>query len=414
MLTIKLNSKHVWYATGVVFYALLINLGSAWDNLMPRVERPIIWLTILLTMPLLVLYLYYIARVMHAFNFGSRFQQLPTTVKLILFLLATVFVIWVFHLILLYTVIVGRTSTSLFSMAYFKADFWFFIIPIFLYCIYLFFHPKLSLFSFGEEKRLLEENQLLKVNNSSLVNVNRKLVDIKTELLSQNRALSSSKEELKKCNENLSVEMKEKGHLSKQLLIEKEALTHVVALLSDRVKLLEEGMVISEEKSLPILWIESRKVHVLLNYIYERNLHRVSSTEILKFVFELMIMERVENAYFAIYADGSKWLLPTVVANQLMENPWMVKISKDAFVNMLYCEKNLKPGVHGSGKKDVVMVAFFRAIIDDKLGNERMTKLLKTGRLKERYDNFWEYDNLLKMDVARLYDTFHSDFVSDS
>ncbi|WP_021191024.1 hypothetical protein [Sphingobacterium sp. IITKGP-BTPF85] len=135
---------------GIIIFAFLINLGSALPEPMYRLKKPVMVLTILFTIPLTFLYLYYISWVQYRlFTFSKGTKKRPLWSTLPLFLFMTAGLVWGFHMLLLYTVVVGRSTASLFSKAYFAADFWFFIIPLLLYCLYLFFEPERTLFSFG-------------------------------------------------------------------------------------------------------------------------------------------------------------------------------------------------------------------------------------------------------------------------
>lgn len=401
------SSVTICYTIGVIIFAFLINLGSALPDPIYRLKKPVMVLTILFTIPLTFVYLYYISWVQYRlFPFFKGTNKRPAWVTQPFFLFMTAGMVWCFHMLLLYTVVVGRSTASLFSKAYFAADFWFFIVPLLLYCLYLSFRPHGALFSFGKAKLLQEENQ-------SLQKVNHKLNDLKEHLMTENTDLLVRKQAVKSQYHNMIATIDEHDRAAQQLRIENKALSDEVEQLREKTEKLEDQVMEQplqlERDELPLLWLEERSIEVLLQYICERNFGNNPLPDHTRFVLELVIIERVKTVYFGIYANGSKWLLPNEAVETLLNNPWIVKLSNKAFVNMLYCKKNMLTGTRGSKIKRVELIGFFRARMDENLNTKRIDELLKSERLRSNFEKFWEYDRLLKMDASRLYNTFRSD-----
>lgn len=407
MRILKPSLNTICYVLGIIIFAFLINLGSALPEPMYRLKKPVMVLTILFTIPLTFLYLYYISWVQYRlFTFSKGTKKRPLWSTLPLFLFMTAGLVWGFHMLLLYTVVVGRSTASLFSKAYFAADFWFFIIPLLLYCLYLFFEPERTLFSFGKLEQLQKENH-------SLQSVNHNLIDLKEQLITENTDLLVRKQAVKSQYYKLIANIHEHDQAAQQLRIENKELSFEVEQLREKTEKLEDQVtempLHSGRDELPLLWLEERSVDVLLQYICERNFWKNPLPDHTRFVLELIIIERVETVYFGIYANGKKWLLPNEAVEALLNNPWIVKLNNKAFVNMLYCKKNMLPVIKGSKIKRVELISFFRTQLDENLDTKHIDELLETERLRPNFEKFWEYDRLLKMDASRLYDTFRSD-----
>ncbi|WP_021191025.1 hypothetical protein [Sphingobacterium sp. IITKGP-BTPF85] len=239
------------------------------------------------------------------------------------------------------------------------------------------------------------------------------MIDLKEQLITENTDLLVRKQAVKSQYYKLIANIHEHDQAAQQLRIENKELSFEVEQLREKTEKLEDQVtempLHSGRDELPLLWLEERSVDVLLQYICERNFWKNPLPDHTRFVLELIIIERVETVYFGIYANGKKWLLPNEAVEALLNNPWIVKLNNKAFVNMLYCKKNMLPVIKGSKIKRVELISFFRTQLDENLDTKHIDELLETERLRPNFEKFWEYDRLLKMDASRLYDTFRSD-----
>ena len=357
------------YFIAVCCYALLINLGSAWPDVMRRIERdPMMVETILITIPLLFFYLGYIAFVapklrkflMHLWP-GNKFLQF------LVFILCAATPVWLSHLVVLYFTFTAMSYKSLLSAAYYNADFWFFILPLLGYCSYLFFVPKHALFVWKDIGHLKRKNLELEQHHDELLRVNRQL--------------TSARE---------------------QLVVELNGLVSVNKTLLQEIDMLE-----SKESELLEVWKSGRSVPVLLGY-YEKNY----LTEQVEFnhhfsVYHVLLVHLYAGLCFVFLLNGSQLIIAKELAGRLLSNPWLVKISQEVFVNMLFYKqepvalpsKNRNSMVQLNSPYREQLLAIYTA---DKVDSW----LVLTRRLKDNFIGFWDTDRLQQMDESRLRDRF--------
>lgn len=357
------------YFIAICCYALLINLGSAWPDVMQRVERdPMMVETILITVPLLFFYLGYIAFVvpkLHDFLKhvwpGNKFLQFPV------FILCTATPVWLSHLVVLYFTFTAMSYKSLLSAAYYNADFWFFILPLLGYCSYLFFFPRHALFVSKDIGQLERKNLALEQHYDELFRLNKQLASTRERLVVELNGVVSA----------------------------------------NRTLLQEIDMLESKESELLEVWKSGRSVPVLLGY-YEKN-YLTEQTEFHQHfsVYHVLLVHIYAGVCFVFLVNGSQLIIAKERAEKLLSNPWLVKISQEVFINMLFYKQELMALPSKSRNSLVQLNSPYReqllAIYTvDKVDNW----LVLTRRLKDNFIGFWGTERLQQMDESRLRDRF--------
>lgn len=134
-------------------------------------------------------------------------------------------------------------------------------------------------------------------------------------------------------------------------------------------------------------------------------------------LWKVVVLEKSEWIMFGYFINGEKWALHHV-DDQILSNPWLVKVSQNCYVNMLYvvdglCRRSmlkvdLKTGNRVSKEVNMELVILheeIRAILLSTTNSDKLDKLLiVTRRMKVNYKNFWESTFLDQLDENRLRD----------
>lgn len=138
----KTLQKHVFYLIGIVLFALMINLGSAFDDLISRLNKPLFQRVVLATMVLVYAYIFLVQQIYAYLFFKScRFVKLTGFLKGIIFIILCLGIVLSIHLLLLDILLTQRDQGTFFTLDYFKNDFLLFFIPVLFYLIFLFLKP---------------------------------------------------------------------------------------------------------------------------------------------------------------------------------------------------------------------------------------------------------------------------------
>ncbi|PUV24570.1 hypothetical protein [Sphingobacterium athyrii] len=359
-----------YYFIGIFIFALMVNLGSAWPYPMSRLERdPIMVGTIAATIPLTVLYLYFIALISHRLqSSGNRFVKQRNGTGLVFFVSCTALPIWLCHLLVLYFTFTAVSAKSLFSAAYFAADFWFFAIPLISYCSYLYFYPLNALFTFKNSRVLEEEQRVLRKQIGSLTTTCEDLSAAK-------RRMRNEKDELLRTKE----------------------------VLSARLSVLE-----SRESEVLQLWRQERSVDVLFTYFQQAYLQYPLDFEGDLCMYHIVLVHKSAGVYFVILVNGMKMLLNGEGQLKVLANPWFVNTSQNVLVNMLFCKKELIGIPNRQGNKLLQLRPPYRTSLEEVYTCSKLDGwLISTRRLKDNFIGFWDYNNLRKMDESRLLERFN-------
>ncbi|MNY33694.1 hypothetical protein D3C86_1679820 [compost metagenome] len=134
-------------------------------------------------------------------------------------------------------------------------------------------------------------------------------------------------------------------------------------------------------------------------------------------LWKVVILEKSELITFGYFINGEKWGLDHM-DDSILSNPWLVKISQNCYVNMLYVIEGL--GRHSQLKINlkkhdlvpkevslefVMLHEEIRKILETKTSSDKLDNLLiLTRRMKVNYKNFWESSFLHQLDENRLFD----------
>lgn len=147
--------KYVFYLIGIILFSLLINLGTAWDDVMARMLKPLFRQVLIATIILLHCYLYFIQKLsFRLLNTCPWFAQLADHRKFRSFVFLNAFPVLFIHLLILNFLLLQRNHGSLFRSDYFHTDFWFFFIPLICYTTFLYFKPQEFLFRASKKKEV--------------------------------------------------------------------------------------------------------------------------------------------------------------------------------------------------------------------------------------------------------------------
>lgn len=397
--------KFLFYTVGVLLCTLLINLGSSWHDPIARVKSVHFSTIVLMTVPLLFVYLMLLSWFINFwYSDFNGLLKLPRKWQFILFVLFSASVIVALHMMVLHVAIILKTGKSIFSMAYFRADFWFFITPLFSYCCFLFARPQASLFPFHNTRKTLRDHDALLQERSVLDNAYQELKQHHNDLLQQHEfsksnALLADAIHLKEKNDDIIKKMKAENLALKtqlDLLLDQEANKMFPSL--KKYELDASG-------KWPLAWTETRIMDALMHIVWDRHLHHVMQSGGVRRVYEVMLILKSGKYNIGVYVSGEKWVLEDEEAAILLRNPWMVTVNADVTLNMLYCNGKVLPGVQGSGKFNILIDDFCKNVLDEKVKDEKLKQLLLSRHFRKGFEYFWELDCLLKMDAARLYDT---------
>ncbi|GEM_PF-6912879 len=413
--------KLLVYMIGILIYAVWINLGSAIGAVSARWHSPNTLFFILLTMGLLLLYAYHIARVLHLV-LDTR-SALMTIIgkgsggwRSLLFLFLSVGLLTVLHVLLVEALLSQHKGYTIFN-TYFRRDFWMFFIPLLIYCFYLYRHPGHALFTF----RRMDE-----------------LLDCKDRLEDRNASLLRRKLELKQDNERLNLEMERVGDGMKELERRESVLiAHRNSLLTANADLGKERQLLqgkmkelwqqkqelSEEISLlQVKWNESllpanallrtwqqqRSMPALLAYIRSSETEEEAWNGCELALHQIVMCQRKDRCYFVYTTQGEKQLIPDSAGRMLTAAKWLVKISNSNYLNMLYCEsklvRNYASATDRGDLKMVVLDPAVRTVLEAALSETELDSLLEVSRrLRIRFCSFWEISNLRKLDESGLF-----------
>lgn len=399
--------KLLFYTVGVLLCTLLINLGSSWNDPMARLKSVPFRTILLMTVPLLFVYLMLLSWFINFWytDFNSLFR-LPRKWQFILFVLLATSVIVALHMMVLHVAIGLKTGKSIFSMAYFRADFWFFITPLLSYCCLLFARPQTSFLPFHNTRKALLDHDALLHERAVLDSAYHELQQHHHELSSEHNNLLQHQVHLKHMQEN-------NDDLVKDIKAENIALKTQLDLLIDQEAEKPNKMFPSLQKyeldangKWPLAWTELRIMDTLMHFIWDRHLSHAVPPGGVRRVYEVMLILKLKKYNLGVYVSGEKWVLEDEETSILLRNPWMVTVNADVTLNMLYCNGKFLPGVGGSGKFNILIHDLCKNVLDEKVKDAKLKKLLLSRYFRKSFKYFWEPDCLLKMDAARLYDTF--------
>ncbi|MDR0265053.1 MAG: hypothetical protein LBJ04_17680 [Sphingobacterium sp.] len=423
----KINvSKIKRYGLGIVLYAIWINIGSAIDHPMERLQRPNTLFFMLATMVLLLLYVYYMARIVHLIFYSRSsvfavFNQRLLRYRRLFFLSLALAAPTATQLLLLSAILSQHKGYGIFN-TYFERDFWVFFVPMLLYGIYLYRHPQKALFTFKRVDQLEECKDRLEVHNALLMQ--RKL-----ELRQENELLMMDMEQVRSAIRNLEQRQDE-------LLVQRESLLTANTKLRRQEKLLQEQMNqlldlqqdLAEEISLlhermnnPALpdrkllaaWLDQRSMPALLAYIRELDVGWTRADNCELPLHRLVCCYRKNRCFFICNIHGEKQMVPDREGQILTASDWMLKVNSSTYVNMLFCDNQLLKykGSSDSGRGRMVRLnAAVRTSIEAVMPVAELNKLLEVSRRsREKFYSFWEHRNLLKLDESGLFLKFRID-----
>ena len=120
----------------------MINLGTALDDVLLRIKKPLFQQIFIATIAMLYFYLYFIQKLYYYFFLKGRlYDQLNQTRRSVLFVVCSVGTVIVVHISILNLLLAQRNQGTVFLHGYFKGDFWFFAIPLITYVIFLCYKP---------------------------------------------------------------------------------------------------------------------------------------------------------------------------------------------------------------------------------------------------------------------------------
>lgn len=409
--------KLLFYTVGVLLCTLLINLGSSWYDPMARLKSVPFRTIMLMTVPLLFVYLMLLSWFINFWYTDiNGLYKLPRKWQFILFVLLATSVIVALHMMVLHVAIGLKTGKSIFSMAYFRADFWFFIMPLLSYCCLLFARPQASLLPFQNTRKALLDHHALLHERAVLDSAYQELQQHHHELSNDHNHLLQHQEGLKTKIDALLAESLSKQEnnddIIKEIKAENIALKTQLDLLSDQEAEKPTKMFPSLQKyeldangKWPLAWTESRIMDTLMHFIWDRHLSHAVPPGAVRRVYEVMLILKLKKYNLGVYVSGEKWVLEDEEAAILLRNPWMVTVNADLTLNMLYCNGKFLPGVQGCGKFNILIDDFCKNVLDEKVKHDKLKKLLLSRHFRKGFEYFWEPDRLLKMDAAQLYDT---------
>lgn len=409
--------KLLVYIIGVLLCTLLINLGSAWHDPMARLKSVPFRTILLMTVPLLFVYLMLLSWFINFwYTDYNGLYKLSRKWQYSLFVLLAVGVIVALHMMVLHVAIGLKTGKSIFSMAYFRADFWFFITPLFSYCCFLFTRPQAALLPFHNTRKILMDSYALMSERSVLDNAYRELRQDHHVLSKDHKYLLQDHESLKTKSDALrvkSIDIQENNEVKiKVMKAENLALKNQVDLLGNREAKKVNKLFPSIKKyeldgkgEWPLIWTEARIVDALLHFIWDRHVYHGVQPSGESRVYEVMLMLKSGKYNIGVYVSGEKWILDDEVTALLLDSPWMMKVNSDVTLNMLYCKKTVLPGTQSTGKYNLLMNDYCQNVLDEMVEYDQLKKILLSRHFRKSFEKFWEPDCLLKMDAARLYDT---------
>lgn len=156
--------KYVFYLIGILIFSLVVNLGTALDDIWLRMKKPMFQQVLIATIALFHCYLYFIQRMSYRLLYICPwYKTLHTGAKFPVFILLCSGPVLLIHVLILNFLLAQRNHGSIFNWEYFQTDFWFFFIPLTCYVISVYYSPQVFLFRVPNEKKV----QLSQQENSS-------------------------------------------------------------------------------------------------------------------------------------------------------------------------------------------------------------------------------------------------------
>lgn len=347
---IKTLQKHVFYLIGIVLFALMINLGSVFDDLMSRLNKPLFQRVILATIVLLYAYIFLIQQIYaYLFYKNSPFLKLTGFLKGTIFIMLSVGMVLSIHLLLLDILLTQRNQGTFFTLDYFKNDFLLLFIPVLLYAIFVFLKPEVVLFKFPKIDGLTTLNE---------------------------------------------EEQSTEGHVSSE----------------------KEQRAIDHEEELLALWRETKMQKFLFDYFQLLSAKEVWNLDGDIPFWKMVIIEKTAHVHFGYFLNGEKWALQSI-DHTIFNNPWLVKISQNIFINMLYVLKapddrdlvviNREQTDEELSERSIEIITLHKKIrtaLEAAVDPGRLDVLLKLSRrMKDKnYNKFWKEINIEKLDESAL------------
>jgi len=139
--------KYVFYLIGILIFSLVVNLGTAVDDIWLRMKKPLFQQVFIATVALFHCYLYFIQRISYRIRYKCPwYKTLNKGTKFPVFILLCSGPVLLINVLILNFLLAQRNHGSIFNWDYFQTDFWFFFIPLTCYVISLYFKPKVFLF----------------------------------------------------------------------------------------------------------------------------------------------------------------------------------------------------------------------------------------------------------------------------
>lgn len=127
--------KTLAYLIFIIAVALFINVGPILSTVKEKMQYALFYWVLLATCLLLILYISWINR-LHVSS-SNMLIRLTSFIKQYI-------PVVLFHIVFLQVLIGQRTDKTLMEMGYFKRDFWFFCLPLFLYILLLHIYPRIG------------------------------------------------------------------------------------------------------------------------------------------------------------------------------------------------------------------------------------------------------------------------------
>ncbi|MEN5232874.1 hypothetical protein [Sphingobacterium faecium] len=341
--------KHGFYLLGIVLFAFVINLGTAFNDVMIRMKQPLFQQVLVATVVMLYLYLYSIQKIYHYLFFDAAwFISLNPVVKGGLFVIVSAGLITLIHISILNFLLAQRNHGSILTFDYFITDFWFFFVPLLSYVIVLYLKPYTLLFKLPEI-------------NTDEISVDNDPVD-------------------------------------------QEIQQSIITPLE-----------INQKDELINIWRMSRVKSFVFDYFQKFSEKEKAHLDDQIPLWKVVMLEKSEMVTFGYFINGEKWGLDHM-DDSILSNPWLVKISQNCYVNMLYVIEGLsrRSQLKMKLKKEnalskevtfelVMLHEEIRKIMEKTTGSDRLEKLLMiTRRMKVNYKKFWDKEALSVLDENKL------------
>jgi hypothetical protein len=416
----KTAMKIGFYSLGILLYAIWINVGSAIDRPLQRLQRPNTLFFVLVTIFLLLLYAYYIARILHLVFYTRSsifavFNQRLLQYRCLLFLALTLAAPTVTQMLLLSAILRQHEGYTIFN-TYLARDFWVFVVPLLLYGIYLYRYPQQALFTFKRVDELQDSKDRLESHNARLLQRKLELRQENELLLAEMEQVLTAIRQLEQRQEDLIVQrtslLTANANLRRQEKLLQDQMEQLLVKQADLAVDIHRLQSSMNDRTLPdnkllMAWQEQRSMPALLAYIRALDVGwtRVDNLELP--LHRLVVCYRKDRCFFIFNLNGEKEMISDREGQTLRASEWMVKISSSSYINMLFCDNQLLKYDRSGDKKGGKMVllnAAVRASIETVLPTAELNAMLDVSRRsREKFYSFWEYRNLLKLDESGLF-----------